>query len=201
MADAFQRVGVIRERLGQFQDAETAYDRSRELFAGLVADFPSGPTYRHRLAGAFSSLGNLYGQTGRTSEAESFLVHSVTIHRQLATDDAGAHTYRYHLARDLNDLAILLKDLDRIPDAEDPTVRPWPSTSNWSPNSPTSRQFRDALALAHTNLGNTLDYARRLREAEESHVLAEAIYKETCCRHSDRTSVSRSARYQPQQPG
>ncbi len=177
VADAFHRVGLIRGRLGQFQDAETAYDRSRELFAGLVADFPNRPGHRHGLAGAFNSLGLLYRKTGRTPEAESFLMHSVTIHRELATDAAGAHTYRYHLARDLNDLAMLLKDLDRLPDAQEHYRQAVAIHEQLVAEFPNEPQFRDALAQAHSNLGTTLDYAKRPREAVEPLVQAEAIYK------------------------
>ena len=194
VADAFHRVGSIRERLGQFQDAEAAHDHSRELFAGLVADFPSRPSYRHGLAGAFYSLGLLYRKTGRTPEAESFLMHSVTIHRELATDAAGMHTYRYHLARDLIGLAILLKDLDRLPDAEGHYREAVAIHKQLVVEFPDEPQFREALARAHSKSRHD---ARLRQKTERGRGIARSgrgDLQETRYRHSDRTWVSRGAR-------
>jgi serine/threonine protein kinase/tetratricopeptide (TPR) repeat protein len=192
VADAFHRVGVIRERLGQFEDAEATYDRSRELYARLVADFPGSPTYRHRLAGSLKSLGILYRHTGRLPGAETFLRHSAAIHRQLAIDHADMHTYRYHLAKDLDSLGILLKNLDRTQDAIDVYTEAVTTLKQLAADFPTEPQFRDDLAGVHINLGVVLDYPKRLREAEECLARAEAIYEKLA------TDVPTEPRYRDQ---
>src|SRR5262249_24096170 len=63
-ASAYGRVGETHSRRGQRKDAEAAWQRSRELYAGLVSDFPDVPAYRRDLAQIHVRLGGLYRYTG-----------------------------------------------------------------------------------------------------------------------------------------
>jgi serine/threonine protein kinase/tetratricopeptide (TPR) repeat protein len=177
VAGAFHRVGFIRERLGQFKDAEAAYERSRDLWARLVADFPGKPIHRHHLSAALVTLGTLHRHMGRPREAETLLTQSVAIQRQLARDYANVHNYRYDLARQLTSLGILLKDLGRLDDAEAVYAESVAIHDQLAAELPSDPKFRDALGQAHGNFGLLLSYARRSREAEESIARGAAIYR------------------------
>src|SRR5439155_16995989 len=70
VARAFFRVGLIRQRLGQWQEAEAAWERSRQLYAALVRDFPRVAAHREGLALNYLNLGGIYRLTGWPREAE-----------------------------------------------------------------------------------------------------------------------------------
>ena len=49
-AKAHRRIGELRQRLGQFDAADTAFGRSAALFEALAVEFPDSPDDRHALA-------------------------------------------------------------------------------------------------------------------------------------------------------
>ncbi len=178
VALAFDRVGFIRERLGQFGEAETAYVRSQKLCAALVADFPKTPNYRHMLATEIKRLGTLYSKIRRTSEAEKLLLLSVNIHRELATEFADISAYKSHLAKDLNRIGIVYKDLGRIDDAINVSREAAEIHKQLVAEFAGDPGSRDDLAQAWATLGDVLEFADRPRDAEEPLAQAVAIYKE-----------------------
>ena len=69
-ARAHANVGKIRWRLGEMAEAEAAYLRSRELWQQLVAELPTKPEYRRRLATCYNNLAVLFRDTRRSEDAE-----------------------------------------------------------------------------------------------------------------------------------
>src|SRR5262249_13389441 len=101
VAQAYLRVGIIRRGLGRRKDAEAAWERARELYAGLVADFPDTPAYRWELAQAYAHLGYHYRTTSRAAKAETTLRQGLDILRELATEFPGMPDYQLGLASHL----------------------------------------------------------------------------------------------------
>jgi hypothetical protein len=69
-AEGYLRVGLMRDRLGELKDAETAYATALALDKQLAVDFPSRPEFRQGLAQSHNNLGILFEDTGRPKEAE-----------------------------------------------------------------------------------------------------------------------------------
>ena len=118
VAQAYVRVGEIRHLLGQRKEAEAAWQRSRELYAGLATDFAGVPTYREALARGHWTLARFYRNTGRALEAESALTQSLVLRRSLVAEYPDLPGYQQGLAGDLHILGLLLKDLARFQEAE-----------------------------------------------------------------------------------
>jgi tetratricopeptide (TPR) repeat protein len=175
---AHYRVGFIRQQLGQWKEAEAAWERGRELGARLVADFPGVPDYRRNLARTHRRLGHLYSRTDRPTEAEATFRQGLTILRNLAAEFPGQPGYRQGLAITLDELGILLKNLGRFQEAEEVYGQALAIRRPLAADFPTVPHYRDDLAQTHLNLGVLLDLADRSREAEESLNQAVAIYKQ-----------------------
>jgi serine/threonine protein kinase/tetratricopeptide (TPR) repeat protein len=177
-AHACKRVGEIRERLGEWKDAEAAWERSRQLYAELVADFPDVPMYRQDLARVHQSLGNLYGFTGRMPEAEGALRQARTIYRSLAAAFPDLPAYQQDLTRNLISLGVLFKNLDRLGEAEEVYGQARDISKQLADLFPSERRYQDELAQTHLNLGGLLDRIRgRSQEAEDALGQAAAIYQ------------------------
>jgi eukaryotic-like serine/threonine-protein kinase len=165
VAQAYERVGIIQHRLGQRKEAEAAWERSRELFAGLVADFPGVPAYRQDLARIYIDLSNLYRYTGRVPEAEAALGQGLTFRRNLAAEFPGVPGYRHDLAKTLNDLGILLTNSSRAPEAEAAYGQSVAILTQLAADFPADPGYRDSLAQTYRSLGILLDRPGRKLEA------------------------------------
>lgn len=69
-ARAHRRVGDIHQRLGQFQEAETAYRRSLDLYEQLEQEGPQKPPARLAKASLLNELGVVQKMMGRRDEAQ-----------------------------------------------------------------------------------------------------------------------------------
>jgi tetratricopeptide (TPR) repeat protein len=157
VANAYLRVGSIRERLGHWQDAEAALERSRELYAGLAADFPGAPGYRRDLARTYYRLSLLYGRTGRAPKEEAALHKSLSIFRGLAAELPGVPDYQLSLAITLNNRGILLKNTGRAKEAEETYGEALAILKPLADQFPSEPSYLGELARIHLNLGILLD--------------------------------------------
>jgi tetratricopeptide (TPR) repeat protein len=209
VAHAYWRVGVIRSVLGQQTDAESAWDRSRELYAGLIADFPGVPAYRWDLSQIDNDLGKLY-VNDRPREAEAALRRSVTDRRKLAAEFPDIPAYRHGVARGLGNLGILLKKNGEAPEAEEVFGQALTIHKQLVAEFPTELTYRDQLGQTYGSLGLLL-YPRfgrsrevvqqnpeRLHEASDFLAQAVDIYKQlaadvpTVARYRDQLATSRN---------
>ncbi len=197
VAHAYWRVGFIQERLGQWKAAESAWERSRDVGARLVADFPGIPVYREHLTQTHTDLGNLYRTTSHP-EAETTLRQGLTIGRNLVADFPGEPVFRWGLATTLNHLGILLKNASRAQEAEEVYGQALTIQRQLVADSPTVPANRDALAQTQTNLGLLFEIVDRPREAIEALEQAVAIHKQlaadfpTMPLYRDQLATSRS---------
>jgi tetratricopeptide (TPR) repeat protein len=167
VADAYGRVGFIKEKLGHRKEAEAAFERCRELYAGLVTDFPDVPAYRQALANIYRHLGYLYRFTGRPAEAEAVLRQGLTIHRNLVAEFPGTPDYQLNLVRSLTHWGILHRNFNRAREAEAAYREALDILKPLTDQFPTQALYRDELARVYNDLGTLLDVnAGRSREAK-----------------------------------
>jgi serine/threonine protein kinase/tetratricopeptide (TPR) repeat protein len=158
VAQAHLRVGRIRRELGQRKEAEAAWQRGRELYAGLVADFPDAPAYRRELARAYWHLGYLYrSTTGRTPKAEAALRQGLDILRDLVAEFPGVPDYQLGLADQLDGLGIVLKNLGRPKEAAGAYREALAILTRLADQYPNEPSYQDRLAQTYMDLGNLLD--------------------------------------------
>jgi serine/threonine-protein kinase len=178
VADAHARMGRIRHRLGESEDAETAYGRARDLYARLAADFPSVPRYRLRLANSYNNLANLLQTKDGPEKTEPAYQASITILEQLATDFPKVPLYRLELARGHQNLAALLEATGQYEPAKKAYHAALQMKKQLADDFPEEPQYGQSLALSYSNLANLLVSKGELEEAEKAYHDAITIQKQ-----------------------
>ncbi len=139
-AAANRRVGTIRQRLGQSDEAAQAYRRAITLYQGLDARSPANPSFKLELAQLENELGRLATSRQQVSEArQSHLAAMALIAGEAALPSAAA-AWRFELARTY----YFLGTQERPLPAAAPRQGDRPT--------PTSGEQRDSLAKAVTLL-------------------------------------------------
>jgi serine/threonine-protein kinase len=177
VAGAHLRVGTIREKLGQHQEAEMAFVRARELYTRLVAEFPAVPRYRLELARCHHNLALLLGKTSRPEEAERAFGDALAIREPLAAEYPTVAQYRLELANTHNDLGNLLGDMGRMKEVEQAYRNALDLYQPLAAEFPAVRLYRQKLANIHDNLGVLLDNTGRTKEAEGAYADALDLQK------------------------
>ena len=115
---AYHRLALVRDAMGEKEAALADYDGMRTIFARLVAEFPSVPSYRVELAKSHNNRGNLLVALGKATQAESAFHTALAMKEQLADEFPNEPDYRWEFARNHNNLGLLLMDLGRAEEAE-----------------------------------------------------------------------------------
>jgi tetratricopeptide (TPR) repeat protein len=176
--DPLPRVGLMRYRLGELQEAEAAYRDALALQKQLAADFPNRPEFRQELATSHNNLGNLLRATGRLQEAEAAYRDALALQKQLAADFPTRPEFRQELASSHNNLGILLRDTGRPKEAEAAYRDALALRKQLADEFPTRPDYRQELARSHNNLGNLLRDTGRPKEAEAAYRDALALRKQ-----------------------
>jgi tetratricopeptide (TPR) repeat protein len=106
-AERRMRVGRVRHRLGELQEAEQDYDQALSSYKQLAADFPARAEFRQELAQSHNNRGTLLYSTGRVQEAEQDYDQALSLYKQLAADDPNQPDLRNKLAGTCVNLALL----------------------------------------------------------------------------------------------
>lgn len=168
-AEGHSRVGIMRYRLGELDDAETAYSTAVDLQTQLAADFPTNPEFRQALAASHNGLGLLLRDTGRIKAAEAEHRAAVDLLEQLAEDFPARSEFRGELARSQNGLGGLLRSTGRLEEAEAAYGAARDLQKQLAADFPTHPEFREELATSYNNLGVLLSDTGRLKEAEAAY--------------------------------
>ncbi len=139
-AAANRRVGTIRQRLGQSDEAAKAYRRAITLYQELGARSPANPSFKLELAQLENELGRLATSRQQVSEArQSHLAAMALLAGEAALPSATA-AWRFELARTYYFLGT--------------QARPLPAAAPRQGDrpTPTSGEQRDSLAKAVTLL-------------------------------------------------
>jgi tetratricopeptide (TPR) repeat protein len=105
---AYLRVGLIRHKLNQHQQAEEALTQAIARLEGLVAEDPSEPQYRLELAAAHQALGLVLIETQGSRQADQAHRRAIQLLHPLAAAYPDRPGYRVNLAAANNSLGTLL---------------------------------------------------------------------------------------------
>ncbi len=177
-AEGLLRVGVIRYRLGEVKEAETAYADALAMYKQLVADFPMRPEFRQELARSHNDLGLLFSETGRLEQAETAYADALAILKQLAADFPSRREFRQVLAASHNNLGLLLGATGRMKEAETAYAEALDIYKQLAADFPALLEYRQQMPRSHSNLGALLRVTGQLKEAEVAYATALTIQKQ-----------------------
>jgi serine/threonine protein kinase len=98
-ARAYQRVGEIQRRLGQYEKAETAYRRALATYQRLGETSAERGDYRTSIAAVDNDLGVLLHDTGRLPEAHAAHQQALDVLRQESPQTAALAESQFELAQ------------------------------------------------------------------------------------------------------
>lgn len=97
-ATANRRVGAIRQRLGQFDEALQAYQRAITLYRGLASASPDNPTHALEVIQIENELGRMYTFRRQLAEAREAHSEALALLQSVGTASASA-AVNFELAR------------------------------------------------------------------------------------------------------
>jgi serine/threonine protein kinase len=115
---AYRRLALIRQDMGDRETAVTDFRRALAILEPLVAEFPAVAEYRLALTDSHHRFGDLLAVLGQRNEAEAEFRQALTIGKQLVADFPTVQVYRVELASSQSGLGLLLRDLGRLAEAE-----------------------------------------------------------------------------------
>jgi serine/threonine-protein kinase len=178
VAAAYRRVGDIRKRLGQMQQAEEAYRASIERYARLAADYPATADHREELAHSHQNLGNLFLLSSRPQDAESEYRAAIAVQQTLANAFPDKTAYRQALAGSYDNLALVLGDSGRAKEAEKAYGAALDLQQRLVKDAPDVPRYRQEAARSLCNLGSLLFLTGHLQDSEEKYRAAVKLEQE-----------------------
>jgi tetratricopeptide (TPR) repeat protein len=178
VAQAYYRVGYIRHRLGEYQEAETAHRQGIALGQKLIADYPGARQYRLGLARETNSLGTLLQNMNRRPEAEKAFRDALAIYQKLAADAPGETTHLYDQAMTQSNLGQLLRVSGKPGEAETAFREAIASQEKLVKQSPATPEYRNELAFSYRLLGDVLQFGRNPEKARGAYQQAIALQKQ-----------------------
>ena len=98
-AEANRRVGAIRQRLGQFDEAVKAYRRAIALDEELQAGSPANPLLKREMAQIENELGRLYTARQQMAQAREAHLAALALLQGDSASPSSPSTVRFELAR------------------------------------------------------------------------------------------------------
>jgi serine/threonine protein kinase/tetratricopeptide (TPR) repeat protein len=186
-AEGRLRVGNMRYRLGEIEEAERDYDHALSTYKQLAADFPSRHEFRRQLAASHANRGRVLRYMGRLTEAEAAFGQSLRIQEQLAADFPARPEFRQELASSHADRGVVRGDRGCLPEAEKDYDQALRIQEQLAADFPARPEFRQVLALTHNNRGKLLGEMGRHPEAEKDYDQALGIYKQLAAAYPAQT--------------
>jgi serine/threonine protein kinase/tetratricopeptide (TPR) repeat protein len=154
---AYGDLALVREELGQFDQALSAHERRRDIFEGLVARFPSKPAYRQELANSYRSVATSHLDQAQHAQAESAFRQATTMLEALTSQYPSEAAYRQDLAGAYNNLGVLLRALGRHDEALEVHHKAAALRERLASEFPTVAEYRRDLAESLANLSSVLN--------------------------------------------
>ncbi len=171
-ARAYQRVGMIQQKLGHPDKAEEAFGQAVALLEPL-AEESAAAEYRQDLALCLTSLGILREHSRRLAEAEQAHRRALTLLRQLAADSAGSPKARQDLAHSLSNLGVVLLKVGRRADTQALWQEALALREALAADFPAVTRYQRELASSQQNLASL--FWRQGKAAEAERLLREAL--------------------------
>jgi serine/threonine protein kinase len=166
---AYRRLGDIREMLGDYLGAESAYAESIRRLRGLTtpASSDAAADIRRELARSEMGLGILLKKSNRFAESERALAAAIDLRRRLAAATPGRAEDRQALAESQYWMGVLLMRMPRKRPGDEQAFREALKTQEQlMAAAPADPGVRDARARSLNNLGMLLAANGRRDEAE-----------------------------------
>ena len=165
VADAWQRVGEIRLKLGMLGPAEQAIRRCVAIKLALVHASRDDPEARYQAAMPYASLAELLFAGGKLHEAADAYRRMEEIARTLTDGTSGPLPYREALADALGGLGLIHSRLGRPVEAERDVSQAITIQEKCVVEDPQDQRLRSTLANNLNNLSVALLQSGRLEEA------------------------------------
>ena len=130
------RVGAIRIRLGELNEATQDFDQAVSVYKQLAADFPTRAQFGEHLTDSLNNRANLLRATGRLKQAEQDYDLAVSSYQRLAADYPSRPELRQELANSHNNRGTLLRATGRLQEAEKDFDQAVSILRNWPPTFP-----------------------------------------------------------------
>jgi serine/threonine protein kinase/tetratricopeptide (TPR) repeat protein len=177
-AEGYHRVGLMRQRLGELKEAETAYANAIVLYMQLAADFHIRVEFRHELARTHINLGNLLRDTGRLNEADGNYNDALALQKPLAAEFPTSPEFRQKLAVCYYNRGVLFARTGRLTEAEGAWAEALAIQKQLAAEFPTRPEFRQELARTHHSIGILLRDTGRVTEAQSAWADALTLQKQ-----------------------
>jgi serine/threonine protein kinase/tetratricopeptide (TPR) repeat protein len=175
VAHAYRRVGIIRHMGAQYAESEAALERSRQLFAALVADFPDQADYRKDLADLDVVLASAQRGAGKHQAAADSNRRALAAYGQLAAKFPDTPAVRMSWASAYTELGLLLMDLRRLAEAETAHDQAMALFERLVAEFPAAPEYRHELAQTYGNRARVFEATSRAARAETDLGEARAI--------------------------
>jgi len=165
----YDRMGTLRETLGQDDVALEKHLAARRIWESRVADAPENADAARNLALCENNIALLESASGHAEEAIESLEHARRIQQDLLSADPASTTLATELATTCNNLGRVLQDADRPSEAMEQFRLAVARQEPLVTRRPHDEAALRVLAAAHTNLGSLPDGADPTASAEHFH--------------------------------
>jgi serine/threonine-protein kinase len=164
-ADAYTRVGRIRDEIGSKEAALEAFQQAEAIRTELEALDPDDATRQRELAFSLLNVADALREIGRTDEALKEYARSQGILERLAQANPVDADIQSELGRASNGVGIVLRSLGRSQDALAAFERGRAAIQRMTDARVADARDQGRLATAHSNIGLLLDEMGRTNEA------------------------------------
>ncbi len=165
---AYYRVARISTELGEWVQADRAFERAVALQRQLREEFPNDPAYQQELAESYNWLGELRRQSRRPPhEAEEVYQRALEMQKPLVGHYPEQAAYQADLARTYYNLGIVHMDTGHRPKALDDYRQAIALLREATARSPQELRYRQELARALINRGSLFEESGEPQKAEE----------------------------------
>jgi tetratricopeptide (TPR) repeat protein len=116
--EAYGQLAMVREALGDRDQALAGYQQALEIFTRLAAAPAANPRYRRDLAATHGALGLFWRESGKPLEAEAAHRQALKVLEGLAGSPTDPQS-RIDLAKTHLNLGVLLREMGRLPEAQE----------------------------------------------------------------------------------
>jgi len=166
VADALERVGNIRLRLGMIRPAEEAFRQSLAINVSLAEDSPTDPEIRYRVTKSYLSVAEFLLADGKPDDASNAYGHAQKTAQTLTDGSSGASHFRMALADGFAGLGLIEYRLGRLEQAEELLGQAISIEERLLLEDPQNKNLKSVLANNFNNLSAALGQQGRLKESE-----------------------------------
>jgi eukaryotic-like serine/threonine-protein kinase len=165
IARAYQRVGDLQERLGQFEKAETAYRRALALYEEQASASPGEADCTYQTASIQNELGLVLQATGRYVEAEQAYRQALKTLRAQVQQAPDCVSCRFELARAHTLLGSVLAMTGKVAEVEENQRGALRLLAQLRKEDPDNAEYRLAQARGYQHLSFALGMKGRYHES------------------------------------